>query len=668
VFAVAGLVSLWLLRSTLADVYGEIGSVRHIDARWLVAIVAAEAVTFVATWELNRIALRTDRWYDVGVAQLAGNAANNIVPGSGPVGAAVQLRVLSEAGFELTTAATSLGALSILGAVGLLCLPALALPFALAGEGDPALQPVLWLGVALLLAALLVGVWFLGRDAPQARVAGASQWVPNRVRPASRGRADLPTRVLAERDSIRTELRHRPVAVALATIAKPGGDCLALYLSLVAVGAHPNPVAVLAAFAAANVAGMVPFTPGGLGFVEAGITASLAATGVSTPHAILAAALYRVASTWLPVAVGVLAYAGFRYRHRLSKVVPRPAPEGAPSDRPPAWRRLVVPVVTVIALALVTPILVRIYRRVPDVATLGAGWLFVIAVLIVVHFVTAWALYRIVLRTTGWFDIAASQLASNAASHVAPAGSAVGAGMQLRMLTIAGYPASQAATALGTTTVLGTVVGYVFLPLLELVASGLGSNVQPRLVAAMWFGAAVLTGLLVLALTLFFRDGPWRWGARVATSLHRRFGGDGDAGELAERMLDERNAMRAAIRSRALLVAVLVLAQPLADYAALYLALRAIGAHVSAAAVLAAFIVSNVAGLIPFTPGGLGFVEAGLGAVLVVAGASHGDARLAVVTYRLAATWVPCVAGAIALALFHRRHRERHRPPAASSL
>jgi uncharacterized protein (TIRG00374 family) len=201
-----------------------------------------------------------------------------------------------------------------------------------------------------------------------------------------------------------------------------------------------------------------------------------------------------------------------------------------------------------------------------------------------------------------------------------------------------------------------------------LVASGLGSNVQPRLVAAMWFGAAVLTGLLVLALTLFFRDGPWRWGARVATSLHRRFGGDGDAGELAERMLDERNAMRAAIRSRALLVAVLVLAQPLADYAALYLALRAIGAHVSAAAVLAAFIVSNVAGLIPFTPGGLGFVEAGLGAVLVVAGASHGDARLAVVTYRLAATWVPCVAGAIALALFHRRHRERHRPPAASSL
>jgi uncharacterized protein (TIRG00374 family) len=83
--------------------------------------------------------------------------------------------------------------------------------------------------------------------------------------------------------------------------------------------------------------------------------------------------------------------------------------------------------------------------------------------------------------------------------------------------------------------------------------------------------------------------------------------------------------------------------------------------------VLAAFIVSNVAGLIPVTPGGLGFVEAGLAGVLVVAGASRPDARLAVVTYRLAATWVPCVAGAVALALFHRRHRLRTRTGSSES-
>ena len=58
----------------------------------------------------------------------------------------------------------------------------------------------------------------------------------------------------------------------------------ALYLSLLAVGAHPSPLVVLVAFGAANVAGMIPLTPGGLGFVEAGITATLVASGIDPAH------------------------------------------------------------------------------------------------------------------------------------------------------------------------------------------------------------------------------------------------------------------------------------------------------------------------------------------------------------------------------------------------
>lgn len=320
-------------------------------------------------------------------------------------------------------------------------------------------------------------------------------------------------------------------------------------------------------------------------------------------------------------------------------------------------RRLWVPAVTVVALVLVSPVLVRVYRRVPDVANVRPGWLAAIALAVVVHFVTAWALYRVVLRTTGWFDVAASQLASNAASHVAPAGSAVGAGLQVRLLTVAGYPVSRVVTALGATTILGTVTGYVVLPLVVLIASVAGTTVEPRLIEAMWFAVAVLTVLLVGLLILVVRDGPWRWIARAVTTVRRRFGRKADPADIAARLLGERDLLRAALRDRTGLVGFLVVTQPLADYAALYLALRAAGAHVSPIGALAAFLVSNLAGLIPFTPGGLGFVEAGLTGVLVIAGAARPQARLAVVTYRLAATWLPCVAGAVALALFHRRHR-----------
>ncbi len=317
---VAGVVSLWLLRSSLLAVYGDLADVAGVDARWLIAIAACEVAAFVASWELNRLALRTDRWFDVAVAQLSGNAASNVAPAGGAVGAAVQLRVLSEAGYDMTRAATSLGALTVLGAAGLVAVPLLALPLAVAtGSVDGGLEGA-WIGLALLVAAL-AGVAVLAvLDRPLAWVAEAIQWVRNRLR---RGavRQDLAARVLAERDAIGAAIRERPLRTISATIGRTVADFVALYLALLAAGAQPSPMVVLVAFGAANVAGMIPVTPGGLGFVEAGITGTLVAAGINPVHAALAAALYRLASTWLPTLAGLLGYVGFRYRHRA------PAPQ-----------------------------------------------------------------------------------------------------------------------------------------------------------------------------------------------------------------------------------------------------------------------------------------------------------------------------------------------------
>ena len=91
------LLALWFLRSSLLAVYGHLAEVTGIDGRWLAAVLGCETLAFIASWELVRLALRTDRWFDVAVARLMGNAASNVVPAGGPVGAAVQLRLLSEA-------------------------------------------------------------------------------------------------------------------------------------------------------------------------------------------------------------------------------------------------------------------------------------------------------------------------------------------------------------------------------------------------------------------------------------------------------------------------------------------------------------------------------------------------------------------------------------------
>ena len=95
-------------------------------------------------------------------------------------------------------------------------------------------------------------------------------------------------------------------------------DFLALYVSLLAVGCRVDPVLVLLAFVAGSALAMIPITPGGLGFVEAGLTGVLTLAGVTPEHAVLATLLYRLFSYWLPLPAGLVASILFRRRHRMT--------------------------------------------------------------------------------------------------------------------------------------------------------------------------------------------------------------------------------------------------------------------------------------------------------------------------------------------------------------
>jgi uncharacterized protein (TIRG00374 family) len=76
--------------------------------------------------------------------------------------------------------------------------------------------------------------------------------------------------------------------------------------------------------------------------------------------------------------------------------------------------------------------------------------------------------------------------------------------------------------------------------------------------------------------------------------------------------------------------------------------------------VLLAYAVAGVITWIPLTPGGLGVVEASLSGLLVLAGVHPGSAFVATLAYRLAAYWLPLLAGAIAYSLYRRRYGRPH--------
>ncbi|MDP9262258.1 MAG: flippase-like domain-containing protein, partial [Actinomycetota bacterium] len=60
---------------------------------------------------------------------------------------------------------------------------------------------------------------------------------------------------------------------------------------------------------------LIPFTPGGLGFVEAGLVGGLTLAGVSPQDAVVATLVYRLVSFWLPIPAGAGAYVLFRRRY-----------------------------------------------------------------------------------------------------------------------------------------------------------------------------------------------------------------------------------------------------------------------------------------------------------------------------------------------------------------
>ena len=103
----------------------------------------------------------------------------------------------------------------------------------------------------------------------------------------------------------------------------------------------------------------------------------------------------------------------------------------------------------------------------------------------------------------------------------------------------------------------------------------------------------------------------------------------------------------------------------LLEYGVLVCTLCGLSANPNPALVLLAFVVASVLGLLPFTPGGLGFVEAGLAATLSVAGISTGDALVATLVYRLLTFWLPIPLGGVAGYVFRRRHPHQLHPGAA---
>jgi uncharacterized membrane protein YbhN (UPF0104 family) len=314
--ALVAAVSFYVLLPSLAAVFSSWHSLSQLTWYWAGAALGAESASFVSLWQLDRLALKTRGWLPVATAQLSGGAVGRVLPGGGATATAFTVALLRRAGLDSADATAGLGASMALQIATSLALPLFALPAILAGAPIPhSLAASADLGAAVVVLLLVGGAIAFTTDRPLLLTGRALQCLLNATLRRRHKLTGLPEDLIAERDFIRSALRGHWKSALLAAVGSAALDYVALLCTLRAVGANPRPALIVLAYTSARLLSLLPFTPGGLGFVEAGLVGTLTLAGVAPQDAVVATFAYRLISFWLPIPAGAIAYALFRRRY-----------------------------------------------------------------------------------------------------------------------------------------------------------------------------------------------------------------------------------------------------------------------------------------------------------------------------------------------------------------
>jgi len=327
-FRIVGLVAtaigFYVFAPTLVAFLDDAPLLLTIEPLWFPVMIVAQAASFVALWQLHHVAIRCDDRLVIATTQLATNALSRVVPGGAAAAGALQFRMLVQGGVAPGAAATGVTAVGVITIGTLFALPILAVPAMIFGAPvERGLWQAAIVGAAAFLVLFGVGLAVMTGDRllrAVARTVRSARVRLGRSAPPAPGENPAAA-LLAQRDDVRAALGRRWRQAVAAAVGNRLLDYASLVIASTAVGPRPRAWLVLLAYVAATVLAMIPITPGGLGFVEAGLAAMLRLAGVPAPDAVLATLAYRLVSYWLPLPAGAVAYWVFR-RHIARGAVP----------------------------------------------------------------------------------------------------------------------------------------------------------------------------------------------------------------------------------------------------------------------------------------------------------------------------------------------------------
>ena len=236
-------------------------------------------------------------------------------------------------------------------------------------------------------------------------------------------------------------------------------------------------------------------------------------------------------------------------------------------------------------------------------------------------------------------------LATIGLNHSVPGGGAAGTALGLRLLTLAGVPAGDAAFAKIAQGV-GAACLLVVLLLSSVAIAIFRYGSSPLYLTVSGVGLAVIV-LAIVVVAVLHRGRALT--TRVLCAATRRLPRvDDDAGARWAARIGAQFDLIAAHPTRLAAATGWAAGNWLLDAFALWCCLRAYGHAYGYDALMTSFALAQVAAWVPLTPGGLGVVEGVLIPTLLGFGGSAATVTVGVITYRLIAYWLTIPLGALA--------------------
>jgi len=296
---VASVVAAYLLageleRASLASV------LRSADWRWSIAGLALSATTYIgATLSLSGVVAARLSFFRTMLVQVAGSFVTLVTPAA-VGGAALNVRYLQRKKVPAPVAAASVGVAQVVAFV--LHISMLVVFAAIAGTtSKTSIQPPRWayfVLAGLVVVALAVLALPAGRRLLRARVSPTLGQVLPRL--------------------LEVAQQPRKLAEGIGgTLLLSASYILCLAACVAAFGRSVPFASIAVVYLTGSAIGSVLPTPGGLGGVEAALTAGLTAAGLPGAVAVSSVLLFRLLTFWFPVPVGWVALSYLERKHDL---------------------------------------------------------------------------------------------------------------------------------------------------------------------------------------------------------------------------------------------------------------------------------------------------------------------------------------------------------------